>query len=75
MAERQLDPEQQLKVILEVVRAYEQMSLSALSNILHPDYAHVVRPDSANIPKRNKAQNLEYFGKMFDNWTKVGTVG
>ena len=66
--------ERQLKLANDVARAYEQMSLSAISNFMHPDYVHVVRPDSTNVPKRNKAQYLEYFGKMFDNWTKLSTV-
>ena len=66
--------EQQLELIHDTAKAYETMSISALSNILHPDYVHVTRPDSVNVPKQNKAECLEYYRKMFDNWAKVAMV-
>ena len=65
---------EQVEILHELNKAIDQMSLTALSNVMHPDVVHVTLPQSVNIPKRNKAQNLEYYGKMFDNWTSVGTV-
>jgi len=65
--------EQQVELIRDVGRAYAQMSLPALSNLLHSDYVHVTRPQSLNIPRQNKAEYLEYIGKAFDGWTKVET--
>ena len=65
---------EQVELIRDVTRAYEQKSLPALSNLLHPDYVHITRPQSVNVPKRNKAQYLEYVRKMFDNWAEIGTV-
>jgi len=38
---------------------------------LHPDYVHVTRPQSLNVPKQSRAQYLEYLGKVFDGWAKV----
>jgi len=52
-------------------RAFEQLSIPALSDILHPDYIHVTRPRSINVPK---AQTLEFFGQMFSNWASAGPV-
>ena len=66
--------EQRLEVIRDLAKAFEQLDLSAVSNVLHSDYVHVILPKSVNVPKQNKAQCLEYYGKMFDNWAKVGTV-
>lgn len=66
--------DQQLELIRELNRAYEQMSVLALSDLLYPDYIHVTRPNSLNIPDRNKTQYLEYFENMFSNWTSVGPV-
>ena len=71
MAERS---EQQLELIRDHIKSYEQMSISAISDDLHPDYVHVTRPESVNVPNRNKAQTIEYYGKMFDNWAKVATA-
>ena len=66
--------EQQVEFIRDLTKAYEQKSIPTLSNLLHPDYVHVTRPQSVNIPKQNKAQYLEYFEKMFNNWAEVETV-
>ena len=66
--------EQQAEFIRNLTKAYVQRSIPTLSNLLHPDYDHVTRPQSVNIPNQNKAQYLEYVGKMFDNWTDVETV-
>jgi len=65
--------EQQVELSRELDRAMEQMNLPALSNILHPDYVHITRPQSVNIPKRNKDQTLEYWGGLFSNWATIGT--
>ena len=66
--------EQQLELARGLARACEQMDLSAMSDILHPDHVHVTLPSSVNIPKQNKAQCLEYYEKIFDNWAKVEPV-
>jgi len=47
------------------------MSLPAVSNTLHPDYVHVTRPQSLNVPKQDKAQCLEYYENMFNNWAAI----
>ena len=65
---------EQVEILHELNKSIERMSPTALSNVLHPDVVHVTLPQSVNVPKRNKAQTLEYYGKMFDNWTSVGTV-
>ena len=67
--------EQQLELIRNLAKGYEQRSVSALSDLLHPDYVHVTRPESVNVPKQNKAQSLEYYEKLFDNWAEVELVG
>jgi len=54
-------------------RAFEQMSLPALSNLFHPELAWITLPQSVNVPKRDRAQTLEYYGKMFENWSSIGT--
>ena len=71
MAERS---ERQLELIRDHTKSYQQMRVSAISDDLHPDYIHVTRPESVNVPNQNKAQTLEYYGKMFDNWAKVATA-
>jgi len=65
---------QQAETLRELDRAFEQMSLPALSNVLHPDFAYwVTLPQSVNVPKRDRAQILEYYGKMFENWSSIAT--
>jgi len=65
---------EQVEIFREFDTAFEQMSLPALSNILHPDFADwVTLPQSVNVPKRDRAQTLEYYGKIFENWSSVGT--
>jgi len=65
----------QVEVFRELDSAFEQLSVPALSNVLHPDFAYwVTLPQSVNVPKRDRAQTLEYYGKMYENWTSVGTV-
>ena len=66
--------EQQIELLRKLNGAFEQMSLPALSNVMHPDYVHVTRPQSVNVPKRNKAQSLEHYEKMFSNWVAVENV-
>jgi len=65
--------EQQLELIHEITRAFERKDVPAISNLYHPDYVHVTRPQSVNVPKQNKTQTLEYYQKMFDNWAKTAT--
>ena len=65
---------EQLELIRNLANAYADMNLSAISDVFHPDYVHVVHPQSINVPERNKAQYLEDFGKLFDNWAKVTPV-
>jgi len=65
--------EQQVELARELDSAFEQLSLPALSNVLHPEFVHTTRPQSVNLPKQDKAQCLEYYGKMFNNWAAVET--
>ena len=66
--------EKQLELIRDLTKAFEQMSLPAVSNVLHSDHVHITLPDSVNVPKQNKAESLEHYRKMFDNWAKVATA-
>ena len=65
---------EQVEILRELNRAFEQKDLTALSNVLHPDIVHVTLPQSVNVPKQNKTQTLEYYEKMFNSWATVGTV-
>ena len=65
---------EQVEVLLKYTGAYEKMSLTTLSDVLHPDVVHVTRPQSVNLPPRNKAQDLDHYEKMFNNWVAVENV-
>jgi hypothetical protein len=66
--------EQQVELIRDLARAYGQMNLPAISDMLHPDYVHDTRPQSINIPQQDKTRYLASFGRTLDNWASVGTA-
>ena len=66
--------EQQVQLIRDLSRAYEQKNITVVSNLFHPDYVHVTRPQSIDIPKQNKAQYLEHLQKAFNAWAEVEPV-